>query len=755
MKRSTFLAVTTALTSLILGLLVAQWWSSYVGAGTRIGITLRETEGGLMISRVIAGEPADRAGIRAGDLLTGIEGGVVTDVATLSQYDHLWQRGVPLHVSLVREGRPLEVVPVPGASFPWFDTLSNAISCLAYLAIGLIAFGQAPNDLRIRLLFLFSVAVALEFALPQNLAFISSWILIQPVLFYLITGTQMAVELHLASVIPTPISWFQRARWLPGGYYAIGIGLGVLTAMAVIGDFYERQLLPLSSDTMTMVANRWGLLLWSLAVVAILGHQVARAATARTRHQATLVLLGVLPWAAYQVLYQFTVPVGADPPTWMAVAQPTVLIAYPIAVFVAIFKYHLLDIQFVLRRSLVFILVTAALVALFSTAFGLGNTIFASRSHSTNVSLMALSLGMLVLGLLFSPVRRFVQQTVDRRFFPESQEMARQLTRLAAELPTQGSTTAMGKSLVEEITRVFGVTNATLLVADPASGVLVTLASSAVDLDRRFGQSLLLEPDDPGIRQLRRLGQPVLADQVAGSSRTLAQRLHAFGAELVAGLSSGETLVGLLLLGPKVSGERFRSSETEMLSLFTHTAATVFENARLFESATYESMTGLLRREAILKNLAAELQRALRYGRPLAVGMVDIDFFKRVNDSFGHLTGDALLKQIARHLQEGLRATDSIGRYGGEEFLFVLPETSLDGALSVAEKLRSSIETLEHPIEESPALRITVSIGLAALDPGAETAPSLTDLIAEADSNLLIAKRTGRNRVVAGPMAAA
>ena len=755
MKRSTILAVTTVLTSLILGMLVAQWWSAHVAAGTRIGITLRETEQGILISGVVAGEPADRAGIRPGDLLTAVEGGRVTDLATLSEYDHRWQRGIPLHLSLIREGRPLEVVPVPGASFPWFDTVSTAISCLLYLALGLIAFGQAPNDLRIRLLFLFSVAVAFELALPQHLVFIAGWFIVQQSLFFMVTGTQMALELHLASVIPRPASWFERARWLPAGYYVVGIGLGAMTVAAVLGDVYDLPLFPVERATMTTIVNRWGLLLWSLAVAGILGHQIARARNPRERHQATLVLVGVLPWAAYQVLYQLMASLGSDAPLWFDVVQPFVLIAYPVAVFVAIFKYHLLDIQFVLRRSLVFILVTAALVALFSTAFGIGNTVFASHGPSTEISLVALSLGMLVLGLLFAPVRRYVQAVVDRRFFPESQEMTRQLTGLAAELPTHGSLPAMGKRLVEEISRVFGVGHATLLVADPTSGVLVTLASSAVDLDRRFGQSLLLEPDDPGIRQLQRIGHPVPADQIAGTSRTLAQRLHAFDAELVTGLSSGETLVGVLLLGTKNSGERFRSDETEMLSLFARTAATVFENARLFESATYESLTGLLRREAILKTLVAELQRAERYARPLSVGMVDVDFFKSVNDSFGHLTGDALLKQIARRLQDGLRATDSIGRYGGEEFLFVLPETTLDGARKVAEKLRASIESLEQPIEEAPDLRVTVSIGIAAIGPEAGPTASLTELIATADANLLEAKRSGRNRVVATAMAAA
>ena len=221
------------------------------------------------------------------------------------------------------------------------------------------------------------------------------------------------------------------------------------------------------------------------------------------------------------------------------------------------------------------------------------------------------------------------------------------------------------------------------------------------------------------------------------------------------GLSSGTTLVGMLLLGPKTGGESFRSSEIEMLSLFSHAAATVFENARLFESATYERLTGLMRRETIIEKLGVELQRSLRYHRPLSVGMVDIDRFKRVNDEYGHLAGDAMLKQVASTLEEHLRTTDAIGRYGGEEFLFILPESDLEEARLVAEKLRVAIEHLESPVGEAPGATVTVSIGVASVDHADLEAISVTDLIAEADNALLEAKRSGRNRVVASPVAAA
>jgi diguanylate cyclase (GGDEF)-like protein len=754
LSRNSILSVATVLTSIILGLLVAQWWGTYVATGNRVGISLDSTDLGLGIIAVAAGEPADRAGVEVGDLLVAVEGHPVDDLESLTETDSLWRRGVPLRLALIRDGRPIEVVPVPGSSFPWFVVLTATLSCLAYLAVGLIAFGQAPNDIRIRLLFFFSAAVALEFALPRELGIVPAWASIQLVVFYLVTGAQAGLELHLASVIPRPARWLEKTRWLPAGYYVLGIGMGVVAVLSLAARAAAVEVFPFSNGILLFLIDRLGLLVWSVLVAGILVYQVVNATDRRARQQAMLVLIGVLPWTVFQVAYPLIVAAGDAPLPWMNIVQPLVLLAYPVAVFIAIIRFNLLDIDVVLRRSLVFILVTATLVVLFTTAFGLGNVVFSNSGDPSAVSVVALSLGMLVLGLLFAPIRRRIQLVVDRRFFPESQEMAQRLTDLTAELPTLGSLPAMGRRLVDEIVKVFEVSNVTLLVADPVSGLLMTLASSSVDPDRRFGKTILIEPDDPGLVRLQKAGHPLPAEKLAGESPVLAQRLHAFDAELVAGLTSGANLTGLLLIGPKTGGERVQSSDIEILNLFSHAAATVFENARLFESATYESLTGLMRREVIIEKLTAELQRSSRYKRPLSVGMVDIDRFKRVNDNYGHLVGDAMLKHVAHTLKAELRATDSIGRYGGEEFLFILPETDIDEGSVVAEKLRAAIDNLESPLEEAPDARVTVSVGLSAVDHDDTEAPTATKLILGADLALLEAKRAGRNRVITGPEAA-
>jgi diguanylate cyclase (GGDEF)-like protein len=130
--------------------------------------------------------------------------------------------------------------------------------------------------------------------------------------------------------------------------------------------------------------------------------------------------------------------------------------------------------------------------------------------------------------------------------------------------------------------------------------------------------------------------------------------------------------------------------------------------------------------------------------------MADLDHFKEVNDRYGHLAGDALLKRIAQVAAGGLRSTDWMGRYGGEEFLLVLPETGMEGACGVAEKIRSLVQKTAVPMEDGSFARVTISVGLATLadlSGQAEERVTARDLIEAADRSLYAAKHGGRNRV--------
>jgi two-component system cell cycle response regulator len=160
-----------------------------------------------------------------------------------------------------------------------------------------------------------------------------------------------------------------------------------------------------------------------------------------------------------------------------------------------------------------------------------------------------------------------------------------------------------------------------------------------------------------------------------------------------------------------------------------------------------DPLTGCFNRGYMTSHLPEEINRASRYGRPLSLIMCDIDRFKNVNDSRGHVTGDSVLKLVVDSIQGALRKDiDWAVRYGGEEFLIVLPETDREGAWVVAERLRQMMA--EKPIKtEDHEVAVTASFGLASFDPGTDVPPSAEALIKEADQHLYQAKREGRNKV--------
>ena len=157
--------------------------------------------------------------------------------------------------------------------------------------------------------------------------------------------------------------------------------------------------------------------------------------------------------------------------------------------------------------------------------------------------------------------------------------------------------------------------------------------------------------------------------------------------------------------------------------------------------ALRDPLTGLPNRLAYDERMAQEYERWKRYRRPLAVSVWDVDRFKLINDTYGHKAGDRVLAIVARLLQQNIRATDFIGRYGGEEFVVLMPETALDGARVVAEKLRAAIEAAETHFKGQP-VKITISAGLT-LFAEQDTPETVFE---RADRGLYEAKAQGRNR---------
>ena len=156
-----------------------------------------------------------------------------------------------------------------------------------------------------------------------------------------------------------------------------------------------------------------------------------------------------------------------------------------------------------------------------------------------------------------------------------------------------------------------------------------------------------------------------------------------------------------------------------------------------------DELTGLLNKRAITERLSHEVDRARRYKAPLALIICDLDRFKQINDTFGHEAGDRVLALVARTLAGTLRKADIIGRMGGDEFMLVLPQTPLEGAIEIAERVRRNVEEVSYPSDIT--IRTTLSLGIAAY----QGIPDPNEMLRRADTALYDAKKTGRNRISA------
>jgi diguanylate cyclase (GGDEF)-like protein len=184
-----------------------------------------------------------------------------------------------------------------------------------------------------------------------------------------------------------------------------------------------------------------------------------------------------------------------------------------------------------------------------------------------------------------------------------------------------------------------------------------------------------------------------------------------------------------------------------MLTASALSIALVSRSQRLLQLATSDPLTGLFNRGYVDDRLAMELSRAQRYGKALTVAVVDADHFKALNDTHGHAAGDVVLKKLAATLRGSFRQSDTTGRYGGEEFVVILPETDIETARRKVESLREAIASTPMELaDRQETVYVTISAGLASFPEDGEDA---TELFATADERMFEAKREGRNRVVA------
>ncbi len=282
---------------------------------------------------------------------------------------------------------------------------------------------------------------------------------------------------------------------------------------------------------------------------------------------------------------------------------------------------------------------------------------------------------------------------------------------------------------------------------------------------RTSGDAIAFASDGPISASLLEIGRPLLRGEIeeltarvpefkvflAGKTELLVPLIHS-------GAREGKSLKGVMCLGGKIGGAKFADADRDLLSLLGDMIAISLHNAQLYHRSIIDGLTKVYSRGHFDVHLFQEISRARRFlqreenrlkpdsetNKFVSLVMVDIDHFKKFNDTYGHQTGDKVLKSVAYALHQCVRTMDVVARYGGEEFALIFPETRKSDALNIAERLRSSVEKIPIDQETGDSSKITISLGVATFPGDAE---DMRGLISSADKALYRAKGSGRNRV--------
>lgn len=302
------------------------------------------------------------------------------------------------------------------------------------------------------------------------------------------------------------------------------------------------------------------------------------------------------------------------------------------------------------------------------------------------------------------------------------------------------------KSVMREISRLVQCEAWSVLIIDQTKPTHLTFEAASGPISEQLTSVTI--PLGQGVAGwVAQKGEPVLVHDPANDSRFLKDidQDTQFNTRnlLCAPLVSRGRVIGVIEMINRVGADSFSENDLEICQILVNPAAVAIENAYLFQKAemlsVQDDLTGLYNSRHMNFCLETELRRATRQKEALSLLFLDLDFFKRVNDNYGHLQGSQSLIDVAHILQETCRETDIIGRYGGDEFVIILPSTDAEGARNIGERIRNSIE-----LYQDGRLEITVSIGIASFPEHADDRESLVGL---ADKAMYFVKENGKNGV--------
>jgi diguanylate cyclase (GGDEF)-like protein len=413
----------------------------------------------------------------------------------------------------------------------------------------------------------------------------------------------------------------------------------------------------------------------------------------------------------------------------------------------AISRFNLLDVRVVMRRGLTLLLAVICLGGVYIGLILLERNFFPSQPVYSIIGFPTLL--VLLLALLAQRLRYGIQEWIDRLFYGETYSYRQALLRFDSKMGSIIDLKQLADVMLPAISKAIRVTDAKLIFEDVNSGDFTTQFTYP-EVEGTSNNELRLNLDSPIVTWLQKESNPLSLRQIDNTPEfkalweTEKERITKSNVELLCPIKSRGKLIGILGLGKKRSNGLYTREDVELVMGLATRAGIAVENARLYSQAVTwahtDGLTKLYNHRYFNERLEEEIARGSRFGTIFSLIMLDIDFFKAYNDTYGHLAGDEVLVDIGGCIQTSIRSVDMSFRYGGEEFAAILPETPLEGAYLVAERIRKKIESKSS----YGRMPVTASFGVACWP---TDGMMKEEVVASADAALYMAKQTGRNRI--------
>jgi diguanylate cyclase (GGDEF)-like protein/putative nucleotidyltransferase with HDIG domain len=408
-------------------------------------------------------------------------------------------------------------------------------------------------------------------------------------------------------------------------------------------------------------------------------------------------------------------------------------------------KYHLQNLKSMLSKGAMHSLITLFLFS-FCVALVLVWKYY-SNSWSFIISVVTAVVIVVAMTLFLHWLLKFLKKAVDVLIFRKHHNYRQTLLDFSRKIGMTIDLEQLAMSMLSLLTKRFHAKQTSLLMGEEG---YYTSKFVECYINTQAANSIVLRSNSPIVSWLERESHPIIIDSIINKPefQNLAEEekagLKAAEVEVLCPLKSKQKLVAILALSKRHQGGRYSRDDIDLMTILSSKAADNFENASLYESAKQrantDELTGLFNHGFFHQRLEEEIARSSRYGEVFSLILMDIDNFKMCNDVSGHLTGDKILKNISSLVRKTARNSDICFRYGGDEFAIILPQTTIDGSRTLAERIRKGVESLVT----WPDNPLSVSLGVASWPTDGVLKD---DLIRSSDAALYHSKHTGKNRI--------